>query len=125
MLRFFDFLFLRIYKFYDSFNEKGAQSSAAGAVGFFMAANILTALMLLSSIFNVNVFISNKLYILVIAIFFQVIFHIRYVSQDTKNLPLIKEKWGKLTENQKNYQRYYALAYMIASAMGLIILTIL
>lgn len=123
-MRFFDFLFLIIFKFYKSFNEKGAQSSAAGAVGFFIAANILTVLVIVSLTHKKQILLSNKLYIILGAIFFQIVFHIRYISRDKINLPIILKRWYELNETQKKIYRYCALTYIISSLLLLFFVAI-
>lgn len=124
MVRFFDFLFLRFFKFYAGHNEKGAQSTAAGIVGGFQAVNILTVLMLLSLIYHDKVFVSNKLFILGMAIFFQVTTYIRYIVRDGKNLPIIKKQWDENSESQLIRHKLYASAYMLISLLAILFIAI-
>jgi hypothetical protein len=44
---FFDFLYYKIAKTYESYNEKGAESSSAAVVGACQAFNVLTVLTLI------------------------------------------------------------------------------
>lgn len=110
MLRFYDFLFYLVYKYY-SRKEKGAAFSSAGVIGLLQALNVLTVFMLIAVFLSYNVFF-NKVSAIVVGIFFQITTYIRYVYKETNSFKVIEEKWLRITEPEKIRIRSLAAAYI-------------
>ena len=114
---FFDYLCYLIYKLY-SRKEKGSASSAAGIVGGFQAANILTALMLVAILLKQKSFI-NKFLVIGLIIIFQAFTYIRYIYRDNNSVGAIEKKW--LTESESARKRIgaYLWLYGLTSIISL------
>ncbi len=113
-MRLFDFLFLKIYKFYFGYKEKGAASSAAGIVGGLQAANILTALMICSFYFDENGSF-NKIIAVLVAVIFQITTYVRYIYKENNTVEIISKKWLDKNEKFKNIFNVSSVVYIVAS----------
>jgi len=114
-MRFFDYLFYFIYKFYSQ-KEKGAASSSAGIIGGLQAINILSILMVFS-IFLIQKSYLNKIISLVIIIFFQITTYIRYIYKETNSIAVIEERWMKMNNPKKKQARLLGTLYIILSVI--------
>jgi hypothetical protein len=119
---FFDYLHYSIYKFYSK-KEKGAASSAAGIVGGFQAANVLTILMLVSIFVRQKTFI-NKFLAIGLFMIFQVFTYIRYIYKDNNSVSIIEAKWLSEPESARKRKGTYLWLYGLISVISFLGLAI-
>jgi len=113
-MRFFDYLFYLICKFY-SRKEKGAASSSAGIMGGLQAVNILTIyLLLLLTWQNVHL---NKIIFIVVIVIFQITTYRRYIYKDNHPITKIESTWQKMDEPKKTTIRVWGILYIIFSVI--------
>jgi hypothetical protein len=109
---FFDFLYYKIAKTYESYNEKGAESSSAAVVGACQAFNVLTVLTLILSSLkepkHVNVVVG-----VIIVVIFQITTYVRYLYRDKYSIDVIETKWLQKT---KAYQRQTSVIMVLYGA---------
>jgi hypothetical protein len=113
---FFDFLFYLIYKFYKSYNEKGAESSSAGIIGGFLSVNVLTLTMTITFLINGQLK-TNKLFALILILFFQVYAHVRYIHLKRYSVECIEEKWLNQPDSSRRKLRILLTIYGITSIL--------
>src|SRR5688572_7642336 len=113
MVRFYDFLFLLVYKFYAP-KESGAASSAAGIVGGLQAINILTAYMTVLYFISPQSFYNYGIIILVF-LFFQVTTYRRYIYRENNSIQKVEERWLKIDEVRRNRLRIMVILYIFFS----------
>lgn len=99
-MKFFDFLYYLIYKFYSGYKENGAESTSAGIIGGFQAMNILTLIMLINSLFKENTSVS-KWVVIVLFIVFQVYTYFRYIYIEKFSIESIRSKWLSKSESRR------------------------
>ena len=113
ILRFFDYLYYLIYKFY-SRKEKGASSSSAGIIGGLLALNVLAALIFISYFISDKPFF-NKIIAVGILIFFQIVTYIYYIHREKVPIPIVEGRWQKLTDSRKQMIRGLIFLYIFLS----------
>jgi hypothetical protein len=112
-MRFFDFTYYIVYKFYSG-KEKGASSSSAGIIGGLQAMNLLSSIMLVSIFIKEKSYL-GKLLFLGIIVFFQVTTYIRYIYKENNSIEIIEKRWFELDEiTRKNVKRLIFI-YIILS----------
>lgn len=111
---FFDYLYLKVYKFYSSFNDKSAQSTAAAIVGGLITMNILTLLFFIDFILDNNALTSEWL-IIFLFLFFQVITYYRYLYQEKHSVTVIENKLSELPKSKKETIKIIHFIYWVVS----------
>lgn len=114
---FFDFLYYRICRFYESFGEKGAEGSASFIIGGFMAMNVFLIVMLVNFFTNANNEI-NKLLVVGVAIIFMAFNYIRYVGREKKSVDVIERKWLARSRSSRNFITFLHVIYGVATVGG-------
>ena len=114
ILRFFDYLYYLIYKFY-SRKEKGAASTSAGIIGGLLTFNVLTFVTFISFFISEKPYL-NKITAIGVFIFFQIITYIRYIYKEKIPIPHVEERWLKLSESRKQMIRGLSFLYIFLSA---------
>jgi len=115
---FFDLLHYFIFKFYTGFKEKGALSSAAGIVGGYQAANVVTVLMLLLWGDKEQILFKKKWGLVVCFLFFQVTTYIRYIYRNNHSIDSIEEKWLSKTSGYRKQVGALLCIYGIGSIIA-------
>jgi hypothetical protein len=120
---FFDYLHYSIYKFYAGFGEKGALSSAAGIVGGFQAANVMT-LILLFFLTQKEKMKIDKLVVIALFIVFQVYTYIRYVYKESHSISVIEQGWLGKTPGYRKGMSVFLFIYGAVSVIALLSLAV-
>jgi uncharacterized membrane protein len=119
---YFDYLYYLIYKFYSS-KEKGAASSSAGILGGLQASNVLTFLMLFSGFMHTIAYL-NKVFFIIVFIYFQIATYIRYILKEKNSISNIEERWLRLDESKRLKIKNFGILYVVLSVVVFFGLTI-
>jgi len=111
---FFDFLYYLIYKFYHSYNEKGAASTSAGIIGGFQTLNVITGIMVFELVFNQKGYL-NKPVVIILFLVFQVYNYYRYIYKNERSIEIMEQVWLKKADTAKRLTSNLLLLYGIAS----------
>jgi len=111
---FFDFLYYLIYKFYHSYNEKGAASTSAGIIGGFQTLNVITGIMVFELVFNQKGHL-NKPVVIILFLVFQVYNYYRYIYKNERSIEIMEQVWLKKADTAKRLTSNLLLLYGIAS----------
>jgi len=111
MLKFFDYLYYGIRKFYDEYKESGSGFSAIAVIALTQALNIFTVYFLYCVISETKVNV-NKLIYLALYFSFIILNVIRYSKLDPE---ITKEKWENKKEKQKVLIRALLVLYVVLS----------
>lgn len=114
---FFDFLYYLVFRFYHSYNEKGAESTAAGIVGGFQTLNVLTGIMLYQLSLPKKVDI-DKLFVVVLFLVFQVLTYYRYIYKDNHSITVMGKRWLDKTEVTRKQLSTFLFLYGAISFIG-------
>lgn len=114
MVRFYDFLYYFIYKFYSS-REKGAATTSALIVGGLQAINVLSICMLPAVFTFSSKSYLNAMTFIVVLFFFQILTYIRYVYKEKVSVQELEEKWERKTEAQKTRNKVLRSLYITLS----------
>ena len=114
-MRFFDFLYYKIYKFYSS-KEKGAEVTSAGVVGFLQSINLLTLVMLFYAFFFKDAKIQAFVFIVPV-IAFQVTTYIRYIYKEKHSIRIVEKKWLDMPGDYQDRFSIVQAIYIILSAV--------
>lgn len=116
-MKFFDFLYFSIYRFYSDNNEKGAASTAAAIIGGFQAFNVLMLIMLFQFRFNGKAS-PDKLLAIVLVVFFQITTWYRYNYKEQPSVETLEKMWEeKPLEYRKQHSAFQGV-YGILTIAG-------
>ncbi len=118
LLRFYDYLFYIIYKFYAKHKDSGAETTSATIVAGLQSANILTLLMV-ASIYYRNKEMLNNIVAIILFIIFGFFTYIRYVYKEKNNYKAIEVRWKGETEFSRERKELFSFAYLILSVVSL------
>jgi hypothetical protein len=120
-MRLFDYVYYRIFKFYEGFNESGpwAFGIPAMAMSQYFILLILDRVLYLLNITNFYFFEGNKEYLIMTAIFtFNFIRYYWLIPY-----PILNERWHDENRKRKMLGGMFSLLYLFGSLIGMLYLT--
>lgn len=117
LLRFYDYLYYVIYKFYAKYKNSNAETTSATIVAGLQSANVLTFVMIASLYFH-NKEIVNKLVAIILFLIFGFFTFIRYVYKEKNNYKAIELRWNEENELSRKRKEAFSFAYLILSLLS-------
>ena len=112
---FIDYTYFFIAKTYSRFGEKGYKGSAIAILSLVFASHVMTMLMLYSLFSRSKMIFENKLWVIVIYIFFEVINYFRYIKNSKHSIDNIEAAWHMKPDKIKVRYRLFSLMYVVLS----------